>query len=69
MTDGFTADFVDRWKEPAEVPPQEKPGPLAPAYRGFVFDWIRSAQTYEIWQINRTSIDSPKPEPVALTVP
>ncbi len=53
MTDGFTATMVDRWKEPAEVPPEQKAEPLAPAFHGFVFDWIRSAQTFEIWRISR----------------
>jgi hypothetical protein len=53
LTDGFTAKMVDHWKEPAEVPPEQKAEPLAPAFHGFVFDWIRSAQTFEIWQITR----------------
>jgi hypothetical protein len=53
MTDGFTATMVDRWKEPADVPLEQKATPLAPAFHGFVFDWIRSAQTFEIWRITK----------------
>jgi hypothetical protein len=50
---GFKAELVDRWKEPATVPPEEKGGPLSPESHGFVFSWIRSAQTFEIWKIVR----------------
>jgi hypothetical protein len=53
LTDGFTAQFIDRWKEPAFVPPEEKGGPLSPSAHGFVWSWIRSAQTFEMWQITR----------------
>jgi hypothetical protein len=58
LTDGFVGTMVDRWKEPAEVPAEQKPEPLAPSSKGFVFDWIRSAQTFELWRLDRISSHS-----------
>jgi len=53
LTDDFSAGLIDKWTEPAVVPVEEKGGPLAPESHGFVFTWIRSAQTFEMWRIQR----------------
>jgi hypothetical protein len=53
LQDAFQAKLIDRWTEPATVPPEEKGGPLSPEAHGFVFRWIQSAQSFELWRIQR----------------